>query len=218
MYRVFRTQYTGWAARERISALEVFWVTTEPFVVTRQPMGLRPPDRKNLLWGVGGLVVGALAMLLLLLLLAPQPKAAVPARPGTSDITITLDDAALTQVLQSSIKATQSPLTITNLAAQIMPGDKVVISGDAVLLPGTPSRQFTTDADLYTTNGHLALHLANSRFGGTPAPAFLTGLIEDQINAELAKPASAPGLAGEQYLVSGVSTQANHMVITLITP
>src|SRR5262245_23670443 len=93
-----------------------------------------PPQRASgcgaaLVAGVAGLVLGVLLMVGYLLLLAPAPPQAAPSAGDDDPVTVTLDDAYVSQLVATSLTRTRPSFAISDVKAEIKPGNRLLISG-----------------------------------------------------------------------------------------
>lgn len=191
----------------------------QPFVVEPIPRGPQPPRRRIVppwLWVLGGLVLGMLAMFLVMVFAAPQPRAATP-QPQPSaqigDLSVTVDDAFLSKYLNAELKQTSTSIPISNVAVQIEPNDKLLLTGDAQLFAGL-TRRFTAHANVAAANGSLVVHITSATVGGYNAPQFVLAPIQHSINSQLGSLNAAviPG-SGNKMTVTYVHTVAHHMTL-----
>ncbi len=189
--------------------------TNEPFVVEprHSTSGLRLPPWT---WGVGGLLVGVLLTFLILLFFVAQPPAAAPQKPNpvtVGDLSVVMDDAFLTRILNAEVAGGNAGLPITNLQAEIQPNEQIVITGDVSLFAGVATRRFSADAQVSVQNGHLLVHLTNATVGGFVAPAVFTTPIENQVNSKLGSLTTST-LAGSTHLqATYVSTTLHKLTV-----
>lgn len=173
----------------------------------------QPAQRQFALLGCGGLVfglvIGALLTILGLIALAPQPQPATPNPARTAgNLTITMDDVYLTQVVGSAVSQASLPISLSDVQVEILPDDRVKISGNArTLIPGT--NQMVATAQIETRSGTLALHILSAKIGGLTLPAAITSALERAINAKLAE--MIQELVPQGYTISGVSTTEHQL-------
>lgn len=168
-------------------------------------------------WGVGGLliglVIGVLGTLLGLYLLAPHPQAASPDASETSgEIGISIDDIYLTQVLADAMSNDALPIHLSDIQAEIQPGNLIKLSGVA-------SGQFPISAPLVATaqlrlqSGKPTIHFLNAQVGGLPLPGSITTALEGPINTRLAQ--TMANLLPSGSTVTGLSTTEHHLLMTI---
>lgn len=177
-----------------------------------------PAEPRRTFWGCGGLIVGlvlgGLLMLLGLIALAPRPQVAAPSTAGNSgNLSISMDDTYLTHIITKGIsQSTTMPITMTNIQAEILPGDEVKLS--AYTQSGLPvNAQLTAIAQLRIEGGQLVMHIASAYVGGLPLPAAVVTAIEQPINTSLAQTMSY--LLPPGYAVSNVNTTAHRLQMTI---
>ncbi|HEV8192519.1 MAG TPA: hypothetical protein VGP82_13715 [Ktedonobacterales bacterium] len=181
----------------------------------------RAPQRAGgcgaaLLAGIIGLVLGVLLMAGYLLLFAPAPRQASPAASGSDPVTITLDDTYVSQVVATSLTRTQPSLGLSNVGAQINPGDQLLISGNANTLGA--ARPFTATADVFVNNSALAIRVTAVQLGGLPVPDTLTSALEGSINNQLRQTSASFLPPNSGYAIKRVSTTAHRMTIFVGKP
>jgi hypothetical protein len=169
-----------------------------------------------LLAGVIGLVLGVLLMVGYWLLFAPAPRQAVPAASGSDPVTITLDDAYVSQVVSTSLTRTQPSLGLSNVRTQVNPGNQLLISGNVNMLGA--ARPFTANADVFVKNGALAIRITAVQLGGLPVPDTLTSALEGSINNQLRQTSASFLPPNSGYAVKSVSTTAHRMTIFIGKP
>ncbi len=172
------------------------------------------------IWGCGGLVIGlvigALATLLGLFALAPRPQVASPVSsvPG-GELGISLDDVYLTQLLSGAMSGSTLPIHLSNIQAEILPGDQIKISA-------TTTGQFPINAPLAATaqirlaSGQPTIHFIRVQVGGLPLPAAITTALEQPINTKLAQ--TMANLLPPGSTVTGLSTSEHHLLMAISSP
>lgn len=169
------------------------------------------------IWGCGGLLIGlligVLATLLGLFALAPRPRAAAPVSSvPDGELGISLDDVYLTQLLSDAMSGSTLPIRLSDIQAEILPGDQIKISG-------TTSGQFPVSAPLVATaqirlaSGKPTIHFVSAQVGGLPLPAAITTALEQPINSKLAQ--TMTNLLPQGSTVTGLSTTAHHLLMTI---
>ena len=124
------------------------------------------PTRVQLFWGALGLLAGIVATVIVLLVIAPQPPAVIVIPSSASDVAITLDDAALSNLTAAGIAQAGLPFTITNIHDHILPNNEVQITGDVPILGGIITRRLSATAMLAVEQGHVVLQVRNASVGG----------------------------------------------------
>lgn len=176
------------------------------------PLASRPK-----VWGCGGLliglVIGVLATLLGLFVLAPRPRAASPVSSMSGgQLGISLDDIYLTQLLSDAMSGSTLPIQLSNIQAEILPGDQIKLSA-------TTSGQFPISAPLVATaqlrleSGQPTIHFVSAQIGGLPLPAAITTALEQPINRKLAQ--TMASLLPPGSTVTGLSTTEHHLLMTI---
>lgn len=173
------------------------------------------PTPVQLLWGTLGLLIGIVATLVVLLLLAPEAPALVASPPATSDVAITLDDAALSNLTAEGLAQANLPFSVTNIHDSILPNDVVQITGDVPILGGITTRRLSATARLAVEQGHLVLHVSNATVGGFTLPAVVTKAIEAAFDARSASVTNSLNIDSTSYVVSGISSANGKLTIRL---
>lgn len=173
----------------------------------------------RIVWGVvtlliGG-VLGALLTVTWLVWLAPAPQAPLPTPAGHGDVSLTIDDAFLTNVAQNAANNAGLPVPITNVHAHIQPNDTIALTGDAGGILFFGATHFSALAQPRIVNGHLMIHLLSGNIGGATAPAGTLSALESSINQQLSGSAFSPTFNGVQYVVTGVTTANGSMTVKL---
>ncbi|MEO7000560.1 MAG: hypothetical protein ABI068_01990 [Ktedonobacterales bacterium] len=180
--------------------------------VTGRPM--RREWMTRAVWAVGGLIVGVILTLVLLFGRGSQQRVAKPTTT-TGHLTITMDDAFLTQFTRAAIQQAQLPVAVSNVNAHIQAGNTIAISGEASL-PFVGAQPVNIQAQPYADGGYLKVRLLNGDIGGEPLPTTILQSLQNALNKQLAQFNNlAPSGADIHYAVSGVSTTDGHMLIAL---
>lgn len=190
--------------------------------VRKRPTPTEAPKQgqtARIVWGVvtlliGG-VLGALLTVTWLVWLAPAPQTPLPTPTGHGDVSLTIDDAFLTNVAQSAANNAGLPVPITNVHAHIQPNDTIAITGDTGGFLFFGPIPFSALAQPQVVNGHLTIHLLSGNIGGATAPASTLKALETSINQQLSGSAFAPTFNGVQYVVTGVTTANGLMTVKL---
>jgi hypothetical protein len=169
-----------------------------------------------LVTGIIGLVLGVLLMVGYLLLFAPAPRQAVPGTSANDPVTITLDDAYVSQVVAASLAQSQPSLAVSNVKTQINPGNQLLISGNANALGA--ARPFSATADVFVKNGALAMSINAIQLVGLPVPDTLTSTLEGSINTQLRQTSTSFLPPNSGYAIKGVTTSAHRMTIHIGKP
>ena len=144
------------------------------------------PRRAGCLVGaLTGFVLGALAIIIALMALPPrQPVTVPPATTEPGHITVTVDDATLSQLAAAGVQNANLPVAVSNVHAHIQDGSALAIAGDAALsLVGT--RPFAAAAQLSVANGRLVVHLTRGLIGDLSLPAPTLAALESALNDRL---------------------------------
>jgi len=173
------------------------------------------PTRVQLLWGALGLIVGIVVTVIVLLVVAPQPPAVIVTPPSNSDVSITLDDAALSNLTAAGLAQAGLPFTITNVHDHILPNNVVQITGDVPILGGIEIRRLSATATLTVEQGHVALHVKKASVGGFDLPAVVTDAIESSFNARSAELTNSLNVDSTHYAVSGISSSTGKLTLRL---
>lgn len=152
-------------------------------------------------------------MLLGLIAFAPRPLTASPgARDQNSDLSITMDDAYLTQVIAAAISQASLPISLSDIQAEIQPGNQVKISAktSGTFPVGLP---LTAVTQLSVQSGHLAMHIASAQAGGLSLPAAAISALEQQINDKLTRESNF--LLPSNYLITAINTTEHHLQMSI---
>lgn len=168
-----------------------------------------------MLWGVGGLVVGIVLTALVLFLAAPEPAAVVKPPVSASDVSITIDDAALTNLAAAGIAQAGLPFSVTNIQAHIKPSDIVQITGDVPILGGLDMRRLSATATLGVKNGHVVMHITNASVGGLGLPSILVAAIENSFDVRSAQLTDSLTVDNTHYVVSDISSTSGELTLRL---
>lgn len=183
-----------------------------------EPYGrLSEPRRAGcLIWALTGFVLGALAIIIALMALPPRQRATVPAatEPGPGHITVTLDDATLSQLAAAGVQNANLPAPVSNVHAHIQDGDALAIAGDAAL-PLVGTRPFAAAAQLSVADGRLAVHLTRGAIGDLSLPAPALAALESALNDRLAAHDLAIFPGGPRYVLTGLTTSAGRLTLIL---
>lgn len=195
---------------------------SKPASAPRKPNAPKPRRRGlvgRLIWGlvtlVIGALIGALFMVGWLVWLAPAAQKPLPNPSGQGAISLTVDDAFLTNVAQNAANTAGLPVTITNVHAHIQANDTITITG---VVPGffiLPATSFSALAQPLVVNGHLTIHLLSGSIGSAAAPTSTLQALESSINQQLSGSALSPTFNGVQYVVTGVTTTNGAMTVKL---
>jgi hypothetical protein len=186
-------------------------IETQPVV---RHWTLNLPLRLRLLWGAVGLVFGIALTLFVLIWLAPQPPALHSPAPAPNDITVTLDDANLAQVMADSLPQAGLPFATHDMRAHILPNDIVTMSAETSLTL-LPDRRLTATAHLAVRGGHLSLRITSGTIGGLALPAPLFTAIENGLNNEFVTLGGLLILGSTKYVVTGLTTTQGRMTLGL---
>jgi hypothetical protein len=173
------------------------------------------PTRVQLTWGVLGLLVGIFATAIFLVAVAPEPLAIRIPPIAASDISITMDDAALSNLTAAGVAQANLPFTVTNIHDHILPNNVVQITGDVPLLGGIEVRRLSATATLTAEQGHVALHVKMASVGGFGLPAVATSAFETAFDARSAQLTRVLSVGSTHYDVSGVSSTEGRLTLRL---
>jgi hypothetical protein len=161
-------------------------------------------------WGIGGFVIGVLATIVLLALLAPRGAALAPST-GTGNVSISIDDAFIAHQAARGFALVALPFSLSNVRAHIAAGNTVSISGDAQTPAGASQLAATTR--LSVANGHLVSQLTDAEVGALPLPAPLTAALDAAINGQLASATDQLMPTGSGLSLSGIRTSDGHLTL-----
>lgn len=181
-----------------------------------QPHGrLSEPRRAGcFLWAVIGFVLGALAIIIVLIAL-PSPRPATPPLTATSGhITVTLDDVTITQLAAAGVQNAHLPVPVSNVHAHIQDGGALTIAGDATL-PLVGTRPFAAAAQLSVADGRLAVHLTRGAIGDLSLPAPTLAALESALNDRLAALDLAIFPGAPRYVITGLTSSDGRLTLML---
>jgi hypothetical protein len=182
------------------------------FVIrVRDSVASRPA---RLLWAVVGFTVGMVFTLLALILLAPAPPQTVSPPPLSSGITVSIDDASLSQVITDGLTQADVPFHVSNIQARILPGEIVYISGDASVSILGP-QQLAVTGQLTVLDGRLSMHITRAAIGALALPAPVVSAIEKSLNEQFVQLGGLLVLGGNRYVVTGISTTNGLLTLSL---
>jgi hypothetical protein len=173
-----------------------------------------PPRRWSWAFALGSFTVGVVLTLTSLAVFAPRPGA-VRSDPGSSQLMLALNDAFLSQVAAKGLALADLPFVVTQVQAHATTHDQISVSAVADLVLVTSPLQAT--AQIMVSNGHLVVHTIAATVGGLALPAPLTGLMDAQINQQLAHATQGLFAHGAQYRLTGV-TSTDGALDLLLTP
>lgn len=173
------------------------------------------PTRVQLFWGALGLLIGIIATVIVLLVIAPEPPAVIVTPPSTSDVSITMDDAALSNLTAAGLAQADLPFTVTNVHDHILPNNVVQITGDVPLFGGIAIRRLSATATLDVDQGHVVLHVQSASVGGFDLPSVVTRAIESSFNARSADLTNSLNVDSTHYDVSGISSSSGRLTLKL---
>jgi hypothetical protein len=168
-------------------------------------------------WGCGGLVVGAvigaLVMLLALIAFAPRPQAASPGAGGQNgNLVINMDDTYLTTQVSAAISQAKLPIALSNIKAEILPGNQVKISADTD--SAFPlGAHLEAVAQVRIESGQLAMHLISAQIGGLPLPSAIASALERPMNERMQKVSAV--LLPPGYVMTAISSTEHHLLMTI---
>lgn len=175
----------------------------------------RVPSRRSVVWGVGGLIVGIALTAAVLLLAAPEPPAVIKPPAGASDVSITISDAALTNLAAAGVAQAGLPFSVTNIQAHIKPNNVVQLTGDVPILGGLDTRRLSATAALDVKDGHVVMHITNASVGGLGLPSILVAAIENSFDVKSAQLTDSLVVDNTHYVVSGVSSTNGTLTLRL---
>lgn len=174
-----------------------------------------PPSRDQLIWAAGGLLVGIILTVIVLLGAAPEPPAVAKPPVSASDVSITIDDAALTNLTTAGIAQAGLPFSVTNVQAHIRPNEVVQITGDVPILGGLEIRRLSATARLAVQNGHVVMHISQASVGGLGLPSILVAAIENSFDVKSEQLTNSLVLDNTHYVVSDVSSTSGQLTLRL---
>lgn len=174
-----------------------------------------PPSRDQLIWAAGGLLVGIILTVIVLLGVAPEPPAVAKPPASASDVSITIDDAALTNLTTAGIAQAGLPFSVTNVQAHIRPNEVVQITGDVPILGGLEIRRLSATARLAVQNGHVVMHISQASVGGLGLPSILVAAIENSFDVKSEQLTNSLVLDNTHYVVSDVSSTSGQLTLRL---
>lgn len=182
----------------------------------RRRLRLRwPPSRDQLIWAAGGLIVGVVLTVIVLLGVAPEPPAVAKPPVSTCDVSITIDDAALTNLTTAGIAQAGLPFSVKNVQAHIQPNEVVQITGDVPILGGLDVRRLSATAHLAVQNGHLVMHISQASVGGLGLPSILVAAIENSFDVKSEQLTNSLVVDSTHYVVSDVSSTSGQLTLRL---
>ncbi len=168
-----------------------------------------------LAWALIGFILGALALIIVLVALPPrQPAAPPPAVSSAGHITVTLDDATVTQLVAAGVQNAQLPVAVSNVHAHIQDGGILAIGGDAAL-PLVGTRPFAATAQPSVANGRLAAHLTQGSVGELSLPAPSLAALESALNKRLTTQDFAIFPGGPNYHITGLTSSDGRLTLFL---
>lgn len=167
-----------------------------------------------LVWTLIGFILGALAIIIVLIGLPPRQLAAVPPAATSGHVTITLDDTTLTQLAVAGVQNAHLPVPVSNVHAHIQDGEALAIAGDATL-PVTGTRPFAAAAQLSVANGRVAVHLTHGAIGDLSLPAPSLAALESALNDRLAAHDFAIFPGGPRYVITGLTSGDSRLTLIL---
>ena len=174
-----------------------------------------PPSRDQLIWAAGGLLVGIILTVIVLLGVAPEPPAVAKPPVSASDVSITIDDAALTNLTTAGIAQAGLPFSVTNVQAHIQPNEVVQITGDVPILGSLEIRRLSATAHLAVQDGHVVMHISHASVGGLGLPSILVAAIENSFDVKSEQLTNSLVLDNTHYVVSDVSSTSGQLTLRL---
>jgi hypothetical protein len=136
---------------------------------------------------------------------SPTPAAGSRTTQPPDDLRLSMSPALLTALVRDWIAQGRSSIQLQNAVVTTGPGT-LTISGDLPTLNRTTPVSMTFQP--YVSDGALATHVVQAKFGPIPIPGNLTSLAEGPINARLAAATS-----GAPVSVTDVRTEASGLTI-----
>lgn len=174
-----------------------------------------PPRRGQLIWAAGGLLIGIVLTVVVLVGVAPEPPAVAKPPVGTSNIAITIDDTALTDLATAGIAQAGLPFSVTNVQAHIQPNEVVQISGDVPILGGLAIRRLSATAHLDVRSGHVVMHISQASVGSLALPSILVTAIENALNVKSAQLSNSLVVGNTRYVLSDISSTTGQLTLHL---
>ncbi len=137
-----------------------------------------------------GIAVGIAAVLLFILLISgnrsPMPVATPVASHTAVRVSVQVDAATITPLLEQSLQAAVTPGNITNVQVQFAEGAQMTITGnyDYNVLNAQVSNPFTIEFQPFVNQCQLRVRILHADFAGVPVTR-LAALFEDKLNQEL---------------------------------
>jgi len=137
-----------------------------------------------------GIAVGIAAVLLFILLISGNRSPMPVATPVTSHaavrVSVQVDAATITPLLEQSLQAAVTPGNITNMHVQFAEGAQMTITGnyDYNVMMAQVSNPFTIELQPLVNECQLQVHILHADFAGVPVTR-LAALFEDKLNQEL---------------------------------
>lgn len=166
-------------------------------------------------WILSGFIVGIIATILALALLAPAPTVLPASAAGSSDVTITIDDAYLSAQVADGVSGAKLPVTLSNIQCHIAAGDVVTMSSSAGVLAGLVSRELTAQSHIYVMNGRLAIHIDSASIGGLSIPSGFYGELQNSINSQLSNAIPSLSTSTTRYKITNVTSTAGYLTMTV---
>jgi hypothetical protein len=171
--------------------------------------------RTRISWGCGGMVLGALVMVLFLVVFDPSPKVVQLSPPAPSHIMVTVDDQYLTRVvIQGIIMANLPGFTIANVKAHIAPNNVIMISGTMQAI-ATPLADLNAQGQVTASGGLLVVSNIFGTFGGLTLPSVVDSSLEFGINLAIANERQRLTQGGIHYYIEGVSSTDGRLTLML---
>lgn len=174
-----------------------------------------PPSRDQLIWATGGLIIGMVLTVIVLIGVTPEPPAVAKSPVSASDVAITIDDAALTDLITAGIAQAGLPFSVTNVQAHIQPNAVVQISGDVSILGGLEIRRLSATARLDIRSGHVVMHVSQAQVGSLGLPSILVAAIENSFDVKSAQLTNSLVVDNSHYAVSGISSTNGQLTLRL---
>ena len=154
------------------------------------------------------LLVGVVGTLLALAFLAPQPTSPKIAVPTAHDLTVSVDDAFLTQQVTDGLAKATLPMKVSNVVAHVAENATLDLSGDlpdAPHLSGTPARTFSAVLSLAVQDDTLTAQVQSITFGALVLPEAVVTAFKSSL-ASAFDSAGASLAVSSQWTLSELST------------
>ncbi len=137
-----------------------------------------------------GIAVGIAAFLLFILLISgnrsPMPVATPAASPTPGRVSVQVDAATITPLVEQSVQAAQIPGAITNVQVQFAEGAQMTVTGnyENSIMHVPVSNPFTIEFQPFVNQCQLRVRILHADFAGVSVTG-LAALFEDKLNQKL---------------------------------